>query len=203
MKIYIICEQDYEYNDECYDVHNGYHNKEAYRKKENAEARCEELNKKFVEENERVVDYDDKAIKPYKVIEVEVLEENIEQSYEELRKQRQELAKKSEELFKADLLKSAKLIFDKYSELKSFGWQQSTPSWNDGDPCYFHTYIDGESIFVNGSYNYSCEDWESKAQDEISTMLCRYSSDDMESLGDGYQITINRNLTITKEGYYE
>lgn len=43
----------------------------------------------------------------------------------------------------AEFEKFRKAFFEKYPDRKSFSWSQYTPSWNDGDVCYFNTYYDG------------------------------------------------------------
>ena len=50
-------------------------------------------------------------------------------------------------------------IFDKYSELESFGWTQYTPYFNDGEACIF--YANTDYIYIN---NECAEDsnWYSK-----------------------------------------
>ena len=65
-----------------------------------------------------------------------------------IKKNRKSLADQVRDLFQ----EGTKEIFDKYPELRSFGWNQYTPSFCDGDPCHFHV---GEEIIVNG---YSGED---------------------------------------------
>lgn len=41
-------------------------------------------------------------------------------------------------------------IFNKYSELESFGWKQYTPYFNDGDACLFYANID--YLIINDEY---------------------------------------------------
>lgn len=44
---------------------------------------------------------------------------------------------------------AAKKIFELNPKLKSFSWTQYTPSWNDGDACYFGVYSDMEMLKLN------------------------------------------------------
>lgn len=64
------------------------------------------------------------------------------QSLDEIREKISELKKelvgKSTEIF-TDFQKE---IFDKYPQLKSFGWSQYTPYFNDGDTCQFSANTD-------------------------------------------------------------
>lgn len=41
-------------------------------------------------------------------------------------------------------------IFDKYSELESFGWTQYTPYFNDGEACIF--YANTDYLIINEQY---------------------------------------------------
>ena len=48
-----------------------------------------------------------------------------------------------------------KSVFDKYPKVESFGWNQYTPYFNDGDTCTFSANTDYLSI--NGEYVDDCE----------------------------------------------
>lgn len=52
-------------------------------------------------------------------------------------------------------------LFERYSELESFGWVQYTPYFNDGNSCIFHVKYDPESIYINerGYEYYENEAW--------------------------------------------
>lgn len=62
----------------------------------------------------------------------------------EIRKNRDALNRKGEKLFS----QAVREVFRKFPDLKKFGWNQYTPSWNDGDPCRFGLYT--ESLLING-----------------------------------------------------
>jgi hypothetical protein len=75
--------------------------------------------------------------------------------FEQLKQMNEEL----EALKKAHLEKSklmftdvAKSVFDKHPKLESFGWNQYTPYFNDGDECTFSANID--YVDINGENEY-------------------------------------------------
>ena len=62
----------------------------------------------------------------------------------EIKEMQKELQKKSAEIF----LSSFKKLFEENPMLKSFGWTQYTPYFNDGDTCYFSSNTD--YLWING-----------------------------------------------------
>jgi hypothetical protein len=51
---------------------------------------------------------------------------------------------------------ATKELFNQFPELKSFGWKQYTPYFNDGDECIFSVRID--SLTINGFDYYDGDD---------------------------------------------
>lgn len=68
----------------------------------------------------------------------------IKEKQAEIKKMQNELQKKSAEIF----LSSFKRLFEENPKLKSFGWTQYTPYFNDGDTCYFSANTD--YLYING-----------------------------------------------------
>lgn len=64
------------------------------------------------------------------------------------------MKKKQQVFFK----EACSLLFDNLPDLKSFGWRQYTPYFNDGDPCVFRAYCKYD-IYIN-EWNASNEDGE-------------------------------------------
>ena len=62
----------------------------------------------------------------------------------EIKELQKELQKKSADIF----LSSFKRLFEENPKLKSFGWTQYTPYFNDGDTCYFSANTD--YLYING-----------------------------------------------------
>jgi len=68
----------------------------------------------------------------------------IKEKQAEIKKMQKELQKRSGDIF----LSSFKKLFEENPELKSFGWTQYTPYFNDGDTCYFSANTD--YLWING-----------------------------------------------------
>lgn len=67
---------------------------------------------------------------------------------ENFKKEKKILQDQAKSLF----LEASKELFNKNPEMKSFGWEQYAPYFNDGDPCVFSVH----SCIVNG-YNVDYE----------------------------------------------
>ena len=77
--------------------------------------------------------------------------EELEAKLKELKKEEKKIKKELSGLAKKVFKCGSKELFEKYPDLKSFSWTQYTPYFNDGDPCYFHSYhSDPEGILING-----------------------------------------------------
>ena len=63
---------------------------------------------------------------------------------EEIKKLKKEMVEASNKIF-TELTKE---IFVEHPKVKSFGWTQYTPYFNDGDTCYFSVHTD--YIYING-----------------------------------------------------
>lgn len=70
----------------------------------------------------------------------------------ELKKQIKELKKTYQAAAQAAFNEEAKALFETYPDLKSFGWKQYTPYFNDGDTCEFSAHTDEPSINGFDSY---------------------------------------------------
>ncbi len=71
----------------------------------------------------------------------------LREKQEEIKKLKKEMLDASNKIF-TDLTKT---IFEDHPKVKSFGWNQFTPYFNDGDTCYFcvntdYIQINGESV---------------------------------------------------------
>jgi hypothetical protein len=147
--------------------------------------------------------------------------EILKQKQEEIKKMKQEMLEASNKIF-TDLTKD---IFVEHPKVKSFGWSQYTPYFNDGDTCYFsvHTdyiYINGESAdesnWINetnitnyGTWNREKKVYEgrtevpnlnydpdlSKANDEIREFLRNFDDDFFLA-----QFGDHAEITITADG---
>jgi hypothetical protein len=68
----------------------------------------------------------------------------VREKQKEIKKLQKEILDTSVKIF-TDL---TKIIFEKYPKVKSFGWNQYTPYFNDGDTCIFS--VNTDWIYING-----------------------------------------------------
>ena len=94
------------------------------------------------------------------------LKTQIEAMQESMKQMRTDLTAKMRLAF----TEGAKSLFETHPKLKSFGWTQYTPYFNDGEACEFSTNIDSEQLYINdtrvddededGKYPLLDETWE-------------------------------------------
>lgn len=84
-------------------------------------------------------------------------------------------------------------IFIKYPNLDSISYCQYTPSWNDGDTCYFGVYADAPDL--EGELN---QDEYQIIQEVVSKIIFSFKESTLEYLGEG-RVTINRDLSVVVE----
>ena len=68
----------------------------------------------------------------------------LKEKQEEIKKMKKEMVEASNKIF-TELTKS---IFEEYPKVESFGWNQYTPYFNDGDTCTFS--VNTDWIYING-----------------------------------------------------
>ncbi len=120
----------------------------------------------------------------------------------DLQKQQIDLQKQINNTAKAVLKEDADAVFEKYPELKSFGWTQYTPLFNDGDACEFSA--DVSDVYINGKNEY---DWSNKEKKiykpiakEISDFLYKIPEESLEDMfGDGVLVEITPKAMNTSE----
>jgi len=145
----------------------------------------------------------------------------LKEKQEEIKKLKKEMVEASNKIF-TELTKS---IFEENPKLQSFGWNQYTPYFNDGDTCTFsantdYIYINGDSVdeadwisetkITNyGTWNRDKRQYEgrtevpnldydpelSKVNDEIKEFLRNFDNDFFMS-----QFGDHAEITITAEG---
>lgn len=99
----------------------------------------------------------------------------------------------AKEELKKIFYKESKKFFQKYNYLKSYGWTQYTPYWNDGDVCEFSVYADPDSIYINNKSYYDIEDVETfkEITSDIIGFLRLFDNDEFQYIfGDHCKITI-------------
>jgi hypothetical protein len=145
----------------------------------------------------------------------------LKEKQEEIKKMKKEMVEASNKIF----TELTKIIFEEHPKVKSFGWNQYTPYFNDGDTCTFSAdtdyirineeYVDGsnwvnETIITNyGNWNREKKVYEgrtevpnlnydadlSKAVDEITDFLSNFDNDFFIS-----QFGDHAEITVTAEG---
>ena len=213
MKLWIVQEVAYVYNDEYYSRPNcgegtGKPTK-AFKTKKNADAECAELNAAARKEN-RYPGYEEGPDTKtyYEVVSVEVADEDA-ISYTDARDRVKAARAEAKKAARAAFEAGAKEVFGSNPELESFAWEQYTDYWNDGEPCKFGVRSDEPDI--NGKsgcdlddgreYNYAKRtssqvrepSIEYKLQQPVVKFLGQFDSDDMEAIfGDHVRITVTR-----------
>ena len=150
---------------------------------------------------------------------------DVENSRAEVSKIKKELIEKQKTLFKS----GSKLLFDKHPQLYSFGWTQYTPSFNDGDACYFT--VNNDEPMINGvhsdefysfksgiidlttdldgykdsefsKHNVTSIDADALREmvDDVSNFIQRFDEDYYEDVyGNGVEVTVTPNKIITDD----
>ena len=150
----------------------------------------------------------------------------FEEKYAELKKKRDEMEKEFQSLAGELFKEKASGLFEKYPTLKSFGWAQYTPYFNDGDECIFgvndeniYLEMDGESVDEDSDeHNYGFDAWSinykikhegensltesERAALDASDFLKTFEEQTLKFMfGDHARITINRDGTSSVDGY--
>lgn len=145
-----------------------------------------------------------------------------------LREKQEGIKKLKEEMLEASnkiFTEMTKVIFEEHPKVKSFGWNQYTPYFNDGETCTFfantdYIYINGmsvdESEWINENIITSYGTWNReekvykdrtevpnlnydselvKANDEIKEFLCNFDEEFFMS-----QFGDHAEVTVTAEG---
>ncbi len=134
-------------------------------------------------------------------------------SVKDVAKKYEQAKKTFEKEITTALVDELKEIFDANEDLNTVSWTQGTPSWNDGDTCYFGVQSYSESIHLNGE----SEDDESdvdclgqpqekrwaKIRDKVAKIIDEVPLDIMESAYGQGRVTIDRrgNSDTDPSGY--
>lgn len=145
----------------------------------------------------------------------------LREKQEGIKKLKEEMLEESNKIF----TEMTKVIFEEHPKVKSFGWNQYTPYFNDGETCTFfantdYIYINGmsvdESEWINENIITSYGTWNReekvykdrtevpnlnydselvKANDEIKEFLCNFDEEFFMS-----QFGDHAEVTVTAEG---
>lgn len=128
----------------------------------------------------------------------------------ELRASLATLKKEMEEASKTIFHATCAELFVKHPSLTSFSWNQYTPSFNDGDPCYFGgswdypTVVIGDEEFEEGYVEEGRDDCAalSAVCKDVCDFLGNFDSDDYEAMfGDGVEVSVTKD-GVSTSGYY-
>ena len=145
-----------------------------------------------------------------------------------LREKQEGIKKLKEEMLEASnkiFTEMTKVIFEEHPKVKSFGWNQYTPYFNDGETCTFfantdYIYINGDNVddsdWINETIITNYGNWNReekvyknrtevpnlnydselvKANDEIKEFLCNFDEEFFMS-----QFGDHAEVTVTAEG---
>lgn len=139
--------------------------------------------------------------------------------YKDAKENLEKEASKVREAAKAAFKAGAMELFEQHPDLKSFGWKQATPYFNDGDECVFSAYTDapdingenGEDLDDGKEYDPKTGKYEQvreptvayKLRDPVSDFLSQFDNDTMKGMfGDHASVTVFRKGEIEIEEYY-
>lgn len=140
---------------------------------------------------------------------------SLQKLVEKFEKAKKEIQDQAKEAF----LSASKELFDEYPELKSFGWTQYAPYFNDGNPCVFSVNADYPTINGydedRGSFQTDEEGGDyyderelteeeektiKKARRPVIKLLSALPDEIMQEIfGDDIRVTVTRNLKIVRD----
>lgn len=206
MKTFLVVEQGYEYNDEFYNVNDGYNSiTGGFVDEAKAIAEAQARNLKTIEDmGEYFQDDEGRQIIPWKVVEVEV---ETGREIADLRKARAKVQAALEEankIAKATFAGVSEELFRAHPILASFKWSQYTPFFNDGDTCTFSANTDYPTIgYTDGTEDedfYGPEDEKKPTEKEkaglaVIAFLSEFEDRDFEAMfGDHMAVTVKRGV---------
>ena len=78
---------------------------------------------------------------------------NITEAIGRLTKEMNDFMKVQQEALAINFQNLLKEIFNEYPRLVLFSWTQGTPSFCDGEPCYFRTYLNDDEDFIYDGFD--------------------------------------------------
>src|SRR5438128_676663 len=107
--------------------------------------------------------------------------------------------------FKPVLIAELAPIFEANPKLRSIGWKQFAPGFNDGDPCIFSVHNDADSLLLNGVDGYGDRYDEDEDEDgtpdekqlpkklyvTVADALAKFTEDDYQTMfGEGARVRV-------------
>jgi len=107
-------------------------------------------------------------------------------------------------------------VFSQFPTLKSFGWTQYTPYFNDGDPCTFRSHssypsmtflVDGVEEQLDNNYGEddtedpkTSEELRNSVKEALKVFFKDFDEEDLEEFGEG-SVVVTRDGKIDVEDY--
>ena len=166
--------------------------KEVYRSENNAKARAAFLNER------------DSNL--YEVVEIDILEDVVssEYTYADALKAKIKASDEAARLAVEAFTIASKEIFEKYPNVDSFSFRAYTPSFNDGDPCFYQVSADEPDINGLGAGEedsdgiYIFEKFKDSSR-EIAKMVYSFDENDIYKMfGDGVKVIVSYDRVTKK-----
>lgn len=220
MKLFVLVELGYSYNDEYHSPHEDDSGQpvKAYRVKANADDACKVMNAERVAKEQSgrygMLDGDGEQITEFfRVAEIEVADADVE-SYASARESLRFATERAKTAAQKEFGEQAAKLFDAHSGLESFGWNQYTPYFNDGDEPRFG--VRDEESDINGKDGGGLDsgrrygpvpgyqrlpDQQPSAeyllQEHVAKFLSGFDKDHMKAMfGDHVTVTVTRPGTV-------
>jgi len=121
-------------------------------------------------------------------------------TFEDLKKMKADYEKALESSAKDALLEHFTSLFRAHPDVQAIRWDQYTPYFNDGSPCVFRV-CDPSALMVGGDPEIEYGNGWRYAYEYKHPIFKRIELDEdiVEHLGDGFRITIDRDMNMTVE----
>lgn len=130
---------------------------------------------------------------------VDDIKKHLSEKQAELEQKRREVMDYSKDVFGTAI----KAILTKYPAIQEISWTAYTPSFNDGDPCYYRSQHDYFDVNDNGDEGYEfrkASDENQQIYTEIKGFLTAFNTEFYEStFGDGVKVTVTKDGITVKD----
>lgn len=191
MKLWVIQEIGYEYNDEYWfrSECEGGKPVTAFKVRDNADAACRRMNAEKAESDSREGSDGESLTDFYEVIAVDVADDDVE-GYASARAAVEAAVQAAKDAGQKEFHRGTTALFESHPELQSFSWTQYTPYFNDGEECVFGVNVDDPDI--NGIEGYEInKGWGDHppqhpellpVKEAVEKFLSQFAESDMKSI---------------------
>lgn len=211
MKIFVIVEKGYEYNDEYYSEHGLAGVTEAYKSEEKAQAECFRLNK--ARKQDGIADDRDRPITDfYDVLALDVADDEVEAAtpasgkpvdvYQASREAVKKARERAAEIAKEAFATAAKELFARHENLECFSFVAYTDYFNDGDACSYNVHCDEPDINGESGDEIGRSHPLYGLQREVAKFIALFDDEDVMAMFDDHvRVIVERPGVVTKEDY--